>query len=199
MTFWVIAGGTAASCTNFADGRRQIVSIERTGDVVCGLMSGENTQSWLEALEDCEIWKFDLSADAQNLRHDPRFLAATFSIVHHRLARSQDRISALGRLDSQERVLLYLAEHAIRHSAIDPIAPVTTLTMSREDIADYLGLNAETVSRILTRIKKSGLVKFLNRSEYVIPDFGAVERRLPVDLHDPRTSCHARLLLEAFQ
>ena len=55
-----------------------------------------------------------------------------------------------------------------------------TLPMSREDIADYLGLNTETVSRILSRIKKTGLIKFLSPTEYVIPDFAALEGRLPV-------------------
>lgn len=199
MLFWVITRGTAASCTTFADGRRQIVGIERTGDVVCGLSSGAGTQNWLEALEDCEVCQIDLSDRFETLRNDPEFLAATFAIVHRRLARSQERISSLGRLDSQERVLLFLAETVQRHVASDPTTPVTALNMSREDIADYLGLNTETVSRILTRIKKSGLVKFLNRTEYVVPDLDAIRRRLPVDIPVPQHRCNARLLMEAFR
>ncbi|PSL20716.1 Crp/Fnr family transcriptional regulator [Shimia abyssi] len=199
MQFWIVTKGTAASCTTFADGRRQIVGIEYTGDVVCGLMSAPSTQHWLEALEECEVCQFDLTRRANALRHDPEFLAATFAIVHRRLTVSQDRISMLGRLDSQERVLLFLAELVQRHTALDPMAPVTALSMSREDIADYLGLNAETVSRVLTRIKKSGLVKFLNRTEYVMPDFEAVRRRVPVEIPMPHGACNARILMEAFK
>ena len=102
-----------------------------------------------------------------------------------RLVRSQRHLSTLGRLDSLERVMLFLAEMESRHRAEEPGSPVTRLQMSREDIADYLGLNAETVSRLLTRARKSGLVKFLNRSEYVLTDMEALARRLPVELPDP--------------
>ena len=58
--------------------------------------------------------------------------------------------------------------------------------MSREDIADYLGLNTETVSRILTRLKKSGLVKFNARNEFIVPDLAELGRRLPVEVPEPR-------------
>ena len=175
MRFWIVVRGTAGSCTTFSDGRRQIIGLERAGDIICAPMTGNGSQSWLEALSDCEICILDLTRHAESLRDDPDFLAATFHVTHRRLARSQAHLSTLGRLDSQERVTLFLAEMAARESQ-----PVVTLHMSREDIADYLGLNAETVSRILSRLKKSGLVKFLSHTEYVVPDMAALERRLPV-------------------
>lgn len=175
MQFWVVADGTAASCIAFADGRRQIVGLEHPGDIICALMAGEGTQSWLEALSPCEVCELDLTPSAETLRDDPAFLAATFAVAHKRLTRSQAHLSTLGRLDSRERVLLFLAEMAAQATR-----PVISLPMSREDIADYLGLNAETVSRILSKIKKSGLVKFLSPTEYVVPDLSEIARRLPV-------------------
>lgn len=175
MQFWVVVEGTAASCIAFADGRRQIVGLEHAGDVICALMAGEGTQSWLEALSPCEVCELDLTQSADSLRDDPSFLAATFAVTHRRLTRSQAHLSTLGRLDSRERVLLFLAQMATRARH-----PVVSLPMSREDIADYLGLNTETVSRILSRIKKSGLVKFLSPTEYVVPDIAEIARRLPV-------------------
>ena len=74
-----------------------------------------------------------------------------------------------------------LAEMAGRQKRQD--RPVT-LHMSREDIADYLGLNTDSVSRILSRIRKSGLFRFTSTSEYTVPDAEAVARRLPVALPD---------------
>ena len=100
-----------------------------------------------------------------------------FVISHQRLTRSQTHISTLGRLDSRERVLLFLGQ-----MAADSGNGLVRLRMSREDIADYLGLNAETVSRMLSRIKKSGLVKFLSPTEYVVPDIEQIARRLPVPI-----------------
>jgi len=52
--------------------------------------------------------------------------------------------------------------------------------MNREEIADYLGLNSETVSRIFSKLRKAGLFKFLSPTEFVVPDPEAVARRLPV-------------------
>ncbi|MCV6596054.1 MAG: helix-turn-helix domain-containing protein [Mangrovicoccus sp.] len=73
--------------------------------------------------------------------------------------------------------MLFLAEMAARSGYGE-----THLPMSREDIADYLGLNAETVSRIMTRLRKSGLVQFQSPTDYTIPDMGAITRRLPAEI-----------------
>lgn len=178
MTFWIITEGTAATCTAFEDGRRQIVGLETAGDAVCGLMAGPGTQNWLEALSDVHICELDMSARAAELHRDPGFLSASFHIVHKRLERSLHHLTTLGRLDSYERVLLFLGEMAVRAGRAQSV----TLPMSREDIADYLGLNAETVSRIFSKIKKAGLVQFLSPTEYLVPDLGAIERRLPLPI-----------------
>ncbi|PRY23234.1 CRP-like cAMP-binding protein [Aliiruegeria haliotis] len=185
MKFWVVVHGTAATCTAFEDGRRQIVGLETAGETICSLMAGPGTQNWLEALSDCIVCEIDLSGNARELQGDPEFLATTFHVVHRRLERTQNHITTLGRLDSVERVTLFLAEMAIRSGATRAKPQLVTLPMSREDIADYLGLNAETVSRILSRLKKSRMVKFLSPSEFIVPDLGELERRLPVEIPEP--------------
>lgn len=78
--------------------------------------------------------------------------------------------------------MLFLAQMAMRVGRGAYNGGPVRLPMSREDIADYLGLNAETVSRIFSRVKKTGLVKFLSPTEYVIPDLNAIARRLPVPI-----------------
>ncbi len=175
LQFWIIVEGTAASCTSFNDGRRQIVGLERSGDVICAQMAGSGSANWLEALSDCRVCELDLTPLAHQLRSNSAFLSASFHIAHRRLTRAQAHVSMLGRLDSRERVLLFLGEMAAQTGN-----GVVALPMSREDIADYLGLNTETVSRILGRIKRSGLVRFLTPTEYVVPDLAAVAARLPV-------------------
>ncbi|SDK57694.1 Crp/Fnr family transcriptional regulator [Aliiruegeria lutimaris] len=186
LKFWIVVHGTAASCTSFADGRRQIVSLETKGETICSLMAGPGTQNWLEALSDCLICEIDLGTRAKELHADPAFLALSFHVVHRRLERSQSHLTTLGRLDSVERVTLFLAEMAARAGATLETQPVVSLPMSREDIADYLGLNSETVSRILSRLKKSKLVKFLSPSEFIIPDLAELDRRLPVAIPTPQ-------------
>ncbi len=135
---------------------------------------------WLEALDDCQICELDFSGQMAGLQHDAAFLRAMFGVTHGHLEQTSRHVATLGRLDSTERVILFLAEMARRQNTAPESGGCVALPMSREDIADYLGLNAETVSRIMSRLKKSGLVKFLSPTEYVVPDFAAIERRLPV-------------------
>lgn len=180
LQFWIVKSGTAATCTTLEDGRRQIVGLELPGAVVCGAMAGEGSETWLEALSDCEICELDLTDQARKLRRDPDFLALTFHLIHGRLENSLRHMTTLGRLDSQERLTLFLAETACKGQKTVDGGHHAYLTMSREDIADYLGLNTETVSRILSRIKKSGLVRFLSPTEFVVPDLEALARRVPV-------------------
>lgn len=180
----MVVRGTAAICTLFSDGRRQIAGFEMTGDTICGQMATDETSSWLEALEDCLICELDFSRQAQTLQNDTSFLNVILQVTHDRLELASRHLSTLGRLDSTERVLLFLADMAIRkNSGLEYSRPIH-LCMSREDIADYLGLNAETISRILSKLKKSNLVHFQSPTDYFIPDLAAVERRLPVPIND---------------
>ena len=67
----------------------------------------------------------------------------------------------LGRKDSLERVAAFLVEMDHRL----PAAGVMALPMSRRDIADYLGLNLETVSRALSTLQKKGILKFVGQTQ----------------------------------
>ena len=178
VKFWTVLNGTAAICTALKDGRRQITGVERAGSTICGPMAHEESPTWLEALEPSQICEIDLSGDIGLLQDDPAFMHMMFEAVHTRLEVATRHLSTLGRLDSTERVTLFLAETA----ALTPGHGPVHLPMSREDIADYLGLNAETVSRILSKLKKAGLFRFLSPTEYVVPDMAVVARRLPVPI-----------------
>lgn len=183
LRLWIVVSGTAAVCLNFPDGRRQITGIETTGNAVCGQMTAPENPGWLEALEDCQICEVDFAPHMADLGDSPDFLRAIFDLTHHRLEAATRHMAVLGRLDSTERVILFLAEMAHQAGETDPVR----IPMSREDIADYLGLNAETVSRIFSRIKKSGLVRFTSPTEYSVPDMGAMQRRLPIPIRGQAT------------
>ncbi|WP_421849053.1 Crp/Fnr family transcriptional regulator [Oricola sp.] len=180
LRFWVVLSGTAALCTTLADGRRQIVELETPGDFTCGLSAIDGAQGWIEALCDCMICEVDLSQVAGILRNDPQFALDMFRRVHNRLEKSAAHIVALGRLDSMERICFFLSEMARRTGRLNGRQARVNLPMTREDIADYLGLNSETVSRILGRIKKAGLTVFISPTDYVVPDLEALERRFPI-------------------
>lgn len=180
LKFWIVVSGTAAICVSLPDGRRQITSLELSGDLLCGFPSVSGTEAWMEALSDCRVCEVNLSAHAGLLLEEPAVAAKLFRHVHGRLVRSSQLTVALGRLDSMERICFFLLDMARRVGVGENGSVRVDLQMSREDIADYLGLNSETVSRLLTRAKRLGLAIFLSPTAYVISDIAALERRVPL-------------------
>jgi len=178
VKLWTIISGTAAISSNLRDGRRQISGIEYAGSTICGPMAHEDSPIWIEALEPTRICEVDLSDRMGALQKDPEFMQVLFGLIHKRLEATTRHLTTLGRLDSTERVMLFLAETAEATPGHGPV----TLPMNREEIADYLGLNAETVSRIFSKLRKSGLFKFLSPTEFVVVNREAVARRLPVSI-----------------
>ncbi len=175
--FWTVKRGTAAISKILRDGRRQLVSIETTGRVIIGTMATDDNESSLEALTDCEICDIQFSLASRELNEDPQFARFRGDLVEERIQRSAVHLSVVGRLDSHERVIFFLASMAAKAGRS---GQVVSLSMSREDIADYLGLNTDSVSRILTHLRKTGLVRFHSPTEYSLSDWSAIERRLPI-------------------
>jgi len=92
----------------------------------------------------------------------PHLEQRLLAMASHELAAAQDQMVLLGRKSARERVvsfILMLSDSATRHGR--PNDPVF-LPMSRSEIADYLGLTTETVSRAFTSLKKQGLIELLD-------------------------------------
>lgn len=181
--FWVVTEGAIAVCTGLSDGRRQIVSLAMAGEIVCAMAAFEDAESWVEAMTHSKICEIDLHGTNVTPEAGGRFMAMAFRHTHRLMESLATRVVALGRLDGMERLCLFLADITRRRGVADKGGHRVSLPMSREDIADLLGLNAETVSRLLSKIKKMNLVIFLSPTEFVVPDIKALDRRVP--LTDP--------------
>jgi CRP/FNR family nitrogen fixation transcriptional regulator len=85
--------------------------------------------------------------------------------------RAQDHMLLLGRLTACERVAAFLLDFQRRTTG-----PTVELPMSRQDIADYLGLTIETVSRTFTQLQTSGLIDLESCRKVVLRNVAALER-----------------------
>lgn len=177
---WVVLHGMVAICCGLADGRRQIVELETSGNVICGPASIYGSENWLEAMSDCTICELSLDGVTEPFENYPSLMADMFGLIHERLRENMSRLVTLGRLDSYERVAQFFYEMAVKSGQDRGKGVQVPLPMTREDIADYLGINTETVSRIISRLKKAGLVQFEGRTAYVVADMNALKRRTPV-------------------
>ncbi|WP_439476830.1 helix-turn-helix domain-containing protein [Brevundimonas sp.] len=149
-----------------ADGRRQIGDFYYEGDVLGVAMTSTHRFS-AEALGDCEVLAIRRSGSAA---YDAgRLERMIWQATATELGRTQSHMLLLGRATACERVARFLLDIADRFRG-----EIVALPMSRQDMADYLGLTIETISRMLGRLQAEGLVEFIGARRYRIRRLGAL-------------------------
>ena len=89
-------------------------------------------------------------------------------------------MAAVGRLDCQQRVATFLTELALRTGMRTACGGIDfAMPLSRTDMADYLGLNADTLSRTISRLRASGLVSHPERRRVLVHDLEALAALTP--------------------
>lgn len=135
------------------DGRRQIGTFHLPGDVFGLEFGGKHTLS-AEAMSDATVLLVKRSALDALAGRDASIAQELFALTSRQLQRMQGRMLLLFK-SAQERVASFLLEMAERAPASNTIE----LPMSRQDIADYLGLTIETVSRTLTYLQGAAMIE----------------------------------------
>jgi CRP/FNR family nitrogen fixation transcriptional regulator len=155
-----VAAGAVRSYKLLSDGRRQIGSFHLVGDIF-GLEIGTEHRFTAEAVVDTTVRllkrrSLELVAGS-NLAVARNLLSMTTNNLRH----AEDHMLLLGRKTSLERVAAFLLEMDKRSTA----AGILALPMCRRDIADYLGLTLETVSRALSRLHVLGILGFMGNNQ----------------------------------
>jgi CRP/FNR family nitrogen fixation transcriptional regulator len=155
-----ITAGAVRSYKLLSDGRRQIGAFHLFGDVF-GLENGSFHRFTAEAIVDTSVrlvrrGSLERVAEADvSIAHDLLYMT-TDNLQH-----AEDHMLLLGRKTSLERVVAFLLEMDGRLTA----AGIMVLPMCRRDIADYLGLTLETVSRALSKLHEDGILGFLGKDQ----------------------------------
>src|SRR5215472_13753451 len=151
-----VVSGTVCTCKVLREGRRQIAGFYFAGDIF-GLESAKKHSVAVEAITNAKVRIFKkpaLSALASsNLEVADRLLALT----SRELARKQDHLLLLLSTTAEERIICFLIEMVQRASPGED--DLIALPMARRDIADYLGLTIETVSRTLWDLERRGAIE----------------------------------------
>lgn len=163
-----VISGTVRVYKILSDGRRQIVSFQLPGDVF-GLELGEDRLFSAEAVTDATVLVIKRSAVAGLARRDGNLARQLWSMTAQELQRVQSHMLLLIK-SAQERVATFILEMAERcHNQ-----RVVELPMSRQDIADYLGLTIETVSRTLTQFAQRAAIELPNSRRIVLRNRAAL-------------------------
>ena len=159
--------GAVRSYKLLSDGRRQIGAFHLAGDIF-GLENGSEHRFTAEAIVNTTVRLVKRRSLELVAESDALVSRNLLGMTTNNLQHAEDHMLLLGRKTSLERVAAFLIEMDRRLTA----AGVMALPMSRRDIADYLGLTLETVSRALSRLHELGILGFIgaNQRQIVLLD-----------------------------
>jgi CRP/FNR family nitrogen fixation transcriptional regulator len=152
--------GAVRSYKLLTDGRRQIGAFHLAGDIF-GLENGHEHRFTTEAIVDTTVRLVRRQSLEMVAENDAMVARNLLSMTTNNLQHAEDHMLLLGRKTSLERVAAFLREMDKRLTA----SGIMALPMSRRDIADYLGLTLETVSRALSRLHELGVLGFVGNTQ----------------------------------
>ena len=169
--------GVLKLSSHSADGKEQILGLVYPSDFL-GRPFGETTPYGVEALTDAHICVFERKDFDRFAREHPRLEHKLLERTLGELDRTRRWMLLLGRMNAEQKVASFLLEMADRIGSIQADGKkIVTLPLSRQQIADVLGLTIETVSRQLTGLRKEGVIALPSRREIVLRSVGDLRDR----------------------
>jgi len=150
-----VVQGTLRLYKLLPDGRRLITGFLSAGHLL-GLAPEGICVYTAEAITEVTLCRYKRAAFERLIDEVPGFAKRLLAVTSHELRAAQDRMLLLGRKTATEKVASFLLLMAERHG--EEGADEIDVPMTRSEIADYLGLTIETVSRTLTKLKQDGLI-----------------------------------------
>ncbi len=159
---------------SLGDGREQILGLAFPGDFV-GRPFGDRAGHCVTALTDAKLCVFRRTAFDAFAREHPQVGHALLVRTLDELDRARRWMLLLGRKSAEERVASLLLELAERSGTCDGAR--VALEITRQQMADLLGLTIETVSRKITRLKSDGAIRLHGPRAFAVVDADALAAR----------------------
>lgn len=168
-----VVSGLAKEQALMHDGRHQIVDFLLPGDFFGFGMNSEHQFAAEVIANGTVLIAYPRRQIEMLAERDPSVGLLICQLMIATMSRAQSRTLTMGRTRAPQKVGAFLLEMAVRMAGTR--ADAVTLPMSRYDIADYLGLSVEAVSRSLTRLKCRGAIRLTSTRCISILDSGALE------------------------
>jgi len=176
-----VSNGDVCLYKLLADGRRQITGFLRPGDFL-GLVKQDVYAYGAEAIDDVELCCMRIVDLERLLREMPAVRDRLLDMSRDEIAAAQEQMLLLGRKSAREKVLSFFLLRAKHdHDLDEEEGAVLDLPMSRSDIADYLGLTIETVSRTFTALKEEGLIDLPSAQHVLLSNLEAIKAAANAD------------------
>jgi CRP/FNR family transcriptional regulator len=146
------------------NGEEQVTGFQMAGELLgMDAISADRHHCNAVALEDSEVCEIPFSSLQQLLADMPTLLRHFHRMMSQEITREQSVMLLLGNMQATQRFAAFLANLASRYEARGYSSTTFQLRMSREEIGNYLGLTIESISRLLSKFKKEGLLRVSNR------------------------------------
>ncbi|WP_394688564.1 Crp/Fnr family transcriptional regulator [Hoeflea sp.] len=172
-----IISGVVKLTKMMSDGRQQIVGLQFAPDFLGRPFRIDSAIS-ADAATDVNVCSFPKTAIERMIKEAPELEHRLLEQTLKELDEARDWMLTLGRKTASEKVasFLYLIAAHINPEA-DPDSASFELPLTRSDIADFLGLTIETVSRQLTKLRKDGIIMIRNNRHVEVPDLDKLAER----------------------
>lgn len=177
-----IISGVIKLTKTLSDGRQQIVGLQFAPDFI-GRAFAKNNPYFAEAATDVELCCFPRTDFEKLITSVPGLEHRLFEQTLDELDSAREWMVLLGRKTAEEKVASFLLMLAKRSSMIgcahtsQPKEAHFVLPLTRADMADFLGLTIETVSRQITRLKAADVIKPLDSRTFLVPGLAALAGR----------------------
>lgn len=161
-----VVSGVVRTLRVLDDGRRQISAFYFPGDIFGVESGGEEHSNSAEAVSACEVALVRQSALLKRTGECSAAACELWAMTSRELKRARSHLVLLGRQTAAERVANFLIQMSDQQNDNESVC----LPMSRTDIADYLGLTIETVSRTLSQLERNGAIALRNCKQIAILD-----------------------------
>ncbi|MGA7807603.1 cyclic nucleotide-binding domain-containing protein [Bradyrhizobium sp.] len=153
-----LSDGVARLYKTLADGRRQVVAFPLPGDFL-GMPFADRHRFSADAVGETALYRFLRSELMHFVQSSPNIMRRLMEFAAHELDMAQHQLMLLGNGSAEEKVATFLVNWRDRLAHLTNVLQPVPLPMRRQDIADFLGLQLETISRTLAKLEQKNVIR----------------------------------------
>lgn len=177
-SLYAVRTGSFKSFVSDAEGEEQIIGFHFPGDIIgFDALREHKHQSYTQALETAMVCELPYDTLDEMSMKFPKLRHQIMSFMSAEIKQDHDMMMLLNKRTAEERLLYFIAHLSRRFEERGFSPRQFNLSMTRNEIGNYLGLTVETISRLLTRFQKEALISVEGKLITIL-DFDAIDDRL---------------------
>ena len=177
---FIVRSGLVAAENAALPAHRTMVELLYPGDIIAASLQPLTPGLSYTTMSVTELWRVSSAAMKAEMANDAAFADAVFQRLNMQRARMQLHITMLAGLPSEQRVAALLLQAACRLGTNTGGAIAFDMPLSRNEVAEYLALNADTLSRIMSRLVREGVLARSSRAQITIRNIEALKAHCPL-------------------